>query len=199
MFKPNNQSFSVKLKELKEKLTHKGLIPIQDPEFLYWKRINDYIYYLFSFKVIEQSIDPYYLKANWPKIDKDLILEVNLKEINKEYWKTIQRDIFKLQCSQKKKELLWKEIKKNRYYIKAKLWEEVLPKHIVTWARDEIHSIITNEECECVDNSRVARMDSPSQMRRFRKQRENGCCESVNRKVIGPDGNYYLIGFNCGH
>ena len=56
----------------------------------------------------------------------------------------------------------------------------------------------------CVDNFRAARMWISSQRRRFRRDRENGCCGSYDFVVkrwsfAKMRFDIYLLGFNYGH
>jgi hypothetical protein len=77
-----------------------------------------------------------------------------------------------------------------------KPWHEVLPPRVVAWARERLRT--RNCEESCVDNERVALISSPSQMRRFRKQRDNGCCGSDEWGEVF-EGERYLFGYNYGH
>lgn len=95
--------------------------------------------------------------------------------------------------------LFWKAardaVARARYDRRRKSWDDVLPNNIVTWALD----IVAGWDNPCTDNIRAALMSSPSQMRRFRKQRNNGCCGSHEETLKGPDGKKYLLGCNFGH
>lgn len=92
---------------------------------------------------------------------------------------------------------LAKDLRRASVAVQEKTWEQVLPDDIVRWAEVELRAAMVDEPC--CDNTRVARMDSPSQMRRFRRQQEHGCCGSFDFERTGPDGNCYLLGFNYGH
>ena len=78
---------------------------------------------------------------------------------------------------------------------RKKSWEDVLPSNIVRWA----HSYFDRLELECMDNRRVALLKSSSQMRRFKKQRDEGCCGSHEEVLDGPDGRKYILGCNHSH
>ena len=78
---------------------------------------------------------------------------------------------------------------------RKKTWEDVLPSNIVRWADCHLHNL----GLECMDNQRVALLKSPSQMRRFKKQRDKGCCGSYEEVLDGPDGKKYILGCNHGH
>jgi hypothetical protein len=77
----------------------------------------------------------------------------------------------------------------------AKSWDEVLPGDVVRWA----NAYFAQLELDCMDNCRVALLKSPSQMRRFKKQRDSGCCGSHEEVLDGPDGKKYILGCNYGH
>jgi len=80
-----------------------------------------------------------------------------------------------------------------------KSWEDVLPQKILDWAWEEIRWKVQEINDPCIDNYRCARMSSSSQMRRFKKQRADGCCGKYEWIAIGPDKERYLFGFNYGH
>lgn len=92
---------------------------------------------------------------------------------------------------------LWKGVRTRRMYAQAKAWDDVLPDDIVAWANAALFK--ASEGDDCVDNFRVARVGNTSQQRRYRKQKENGCCGSEDFIATGPDGNRYRLGFNYGH
>lgn len=52
--------------------------------------------------------------------------------------------------------------------------------------------------CDCVDNVRVADKSRPHHVRRYRAQKERGCCGRSDTTVQVGDKTY-LIGFNYGH
>lgn len=79
----------------------------------------------------------------------------------------------------------------------AKSWESVIPEPIRGWAWNKIFEL--QEGLACCDNARVALLGNTGQMRRYKSQKDAGCCgfsDSVHR---GPDGKLYTIGFNYGH
>ena len=78
---------------------------------------------------------------------------------------------------------------------REKYWYDVLPSDIVRWADCHLHNL----GLECMDNQRVALLKSPSQMRRFKRQRDKGCCGSYEEVLNGPDGKKYILGCNHGH
>lgn len=82
-----------------------------------------------------------------------------------------------------------------RFERQKKNWDDVLPSNIVRWADCHLHNL----GLECMDNQRVALLKSPSQMRRFKKQRDRGCCGSYEEVLDGPDGKKYILGANHGH
>lgn len=95
---------------------------------------------------------------------------------------------------------IWGMVKKWRDHRRCKTWEEVLPPEIVEWANQSIRRELTkdgHDTYSCVDAIRVARIDSPSQKRRY--QRTVSCCGRHDFKEVGPDGKEYLLGFNHGH
>lgn len=78
-------------------------------------------------------------------------------------------------------------------------YQDVLPENVVRWAESAIGAEMKKRKELCVDNYRVARLGSSTQMRRYRKQQKNGCCGSFDEVRKGPDGQKYLIGCNYGH
>lgn len=85
--------------------------------------------------------------------------------------------------------------------IEPKSWEETMTPEEVSWLRAEMREL-TNDPC--TDNYRAARMWTSSQMRRFRKQEDRGCCGSINKVVKNPrpiikGKDLYIIGCNYGH
>jgi hypothetical protein len=93
--------------------------------------------------------------------------------------------------------MIIKTIKNKRYWSMVKTWEDVLSTDIVNWAWFKFGKLTVDKDC--VDNFRVANMGKSSQMRRYKRQRDKGCCGSFESVEIGPDGDRYLLGFNHGH
>jgi len=85
---------------------------------------------------------------------------------------------------------------RHQRFNPLKEWEEALSPNIVRWALDKLHNI--SENYDYVDNFRVAKFGNTSQMRRYKRDRNNGCCGFYDKIVDGPGGKY-LIGFNYGH
>lgn len=54
------------------------------------------------------------------------------------------------------------------------------------------------EDQSCVDNHRWAALDSRADMRRYRRQRDKGCCGSHDEE-ISILGRKFMIGWNYGH
>jgi len=54
------------------------------------------------------------------------------------------------------------------------------------------------EDRDCVDNYRIADVSKRKDMRRYRKQRDSGCCGSVDKEV-SIMGRKFMIGINFGH
>ena len=83
----------------------------------------------------------------------------------------------------------------ERSASQEKRWDGVLPGDVVRWA----NAYFAQRKLDFMDNRRVALLRSPSQMRRFKKQRNNGCCGSHEEVLEGPDGKRYILGCNRGH
>lgn len=92
---------------------------------------------------------------------------------------------------------IWKGLKRLQVEAMKKDWEQVLPIPIAAWATRRLQDKAEEVRADYVDSFRVARVDSPSQKRRFAKYRS--CCGSHEWKETGPDGKVYLFGFNYGH
>ena len=118
---------------------------------------------------------------------------------DKTYWKNIRQNIFKLLPEKYSNvaDALWKKVKYYRLLQYSKHWEEVLPKDIAEWAWGVLNSV--SREDDCVDNTRVARLGSSPQMRRYQRQKGRGCCGFNDFQRRGPDGNMYALGYNYGH
>jgi len=54
------------------------------------------------------------------------------------------------------------------------------------------------KERDCVDNYRIADVSKRKDMRRYRKQRDSGCCGSADKEV-SIMGRKFMIGINFGH
>jgi hypothetical protein len=92
---------------------------------------------------------------------------------------------------------LAKDLRRQSVFCAAKNWDHVLPPDVVAWADRELREHMADEPC--VDNLRVARINSSPQMRRFRRQAASGCCGSATFERTGPDGKKYILGYNYGH
>jgi hypothetical protein len=94
---------------------------------------------------------------------------------------------------------LWKGCLRNRYSDRFKEWDECsgLSDQIREWASRELDAHSADEDCR--DNWRVARLGNRNQMRRYRRQKENGCCGEAEFFLTGPDGHNYVLGYNYGH
>jgi hypothetical protein len=132
--------------------------------------------------------------------DTETLVPIDIKRplTDKAYWGAVRAGVFGLlpnnsECGQ----LLWKRIKEFRMREQSKRWDEVLSDTIVKWAWETLDK--ESEGCDCVDNYRVAAVRSSPQMRRYKRQKEHGCCGSRNFRRKGPDGQTYALGFNYGH
>lgn len=116
-----------------------------------------------------------------------------------EYWSGVRSAIFELLPEKYSNfaSWLWKCVRTYRMRAQARAWDEVLPDDIVAWANAVLFK--ASEGDDCVDNFRVARVGNTSQQRRYRQQKENGCCGSEDFIATGPDGNLYRLGYNYGH
>lgn len=88
---------------------------------------------------------------------------------------------------------------------KAKDWEETMTKEEVDFIYSTFHQIISNDRdfYNC-DNLRAARVWISSQRRRYRRQKESGCCGSYDTIVKKwneekQSFDLYMLGFNYGH
>lgn len=58
--------------------------------------------------------------------------------------------------------------------------------------------IDAQKDCACVDNERWARWDKSSDMRRYYRTKNRGCCGSHDDSIV-IDSIKYVYGFNYGH
>jgi hypothetical protein len=129
-----------------------------------------------------------------------LLVSVDLKTpvADKAYWGGIREEVFKLLPNHGNlASFLWKRVKAERMCAQYKSWRDVLPPDIVRWAQGVLDEV-SKDDC-CVDNYRVARVRNSSQRRRYRRQKEHGCCGFMDFVREGPDGHRYMLGFNYGH
>lgn len=88
---------------------------------------------------------------------------------------------------------LYKELRRERNRIIEEYdWERYFGKGTVALIWEEIGRL--TEGYDCVDNVRVANIHSKNQIRKYNKQKDEGCCGSFDTVV----GNW-MIGFNYGH
>lgn len=83
-------------------------------------------------------------------------------------------------------------------------WRDTMQPWEVDFCTREIDRFVLANELYCVDNYRAARMWVSSQMRRFRKQADDGCCGSAEWVVkrFNPSKlrwDLYIVGCNYGH
>jgi hypothetical protein len=72
-----------------------------------------------------------------------------------------------------------------------------IPVEVVYWLFSYIEKIVDDP---CRDNYRCALVGNRKQERRYQKQKESGCCGSIDEKVICPiDNKEYWVGCNHGH
>lgn len=82
-----------------------------------------------------------------------------------------------------------------------KSWEETMTPAEVAWLWSELRELVKDP---CQDNYRAARTWISSQRRRYRKQRDLGCCGFIdiivrNPRPIEKGKDLYMIGCNYGH
>jgi hypothetical protein len=91
-----------------------------------------------------------------------------------------------------------KDIKYALYSDMSKDWSTVLPDNITLWASRRLNELSRDESC--VDNYRVAKVGNTCQERRYRRQKNRGCCGFYDIVDLCPiDGKSYRLGFNYGH
>lgn len=125
----------------------------------------------------------------------------DLKSRDREYWRRVRCFLAWLAPYVSETRWAWstyKELRRRVFAGQAKSWDNVLPKPIRAWAYAKLDEL--KEGCDFVDNDRVARKGNTAQMRRYRRQKESGCCGFHDSKAVCPiDGKVYLLGFNFGH
>lgn len=89
-----------------------------------------------------------------------------------------------------------RHVKEHRAHLRCKMWDEVLDPHIVKWAYEQLDKL--SDGRDCVDNYRAAKFGNTSQMRRYKRYLNSGCCGFFDTIVDGPGGKY-ILGFNYGH
>jgi hypothetical protein len=151
----------------------------------YLKWVDDDIYHL-----IKKNNN-----YNW--YDGPTLLQIKFDKDNN--YKELYAKIHGLNIPEHNVREIIKEVKRIKNELKVKGWKNILPLNIVDWANNEFRKIIETEDLEYVDNYRVADIKKSSQVRRYKKQKENGCCGYFDTKLTGPDGRVYLLGCNYGH
>lgn len=151
----------------------KAPIPLRKSNFQGWygflNRWEVYKYFD-NERTILISFLPYGQKINWESIK----LFLNWLVAPNQMWGRV----------------LYKNLRRAALQRRTKEWDDVLSPQIVKWAWEQFDNW-GRDGYHFMDNHRVARCGNSSQKRRYRKQKESGCC--------GSHGNYYLIGFNYGH
>lgn len=123
-----------------------------------------------------------------------LILKANHEE-----WQGIRKQLF-ARFKSHIAHALYKSLRQERMEALAKpTYEEYISDpRVIRWLTERL-----NEEARkysCVDNFRAANIRRKSQVRRYKKARDNGCCGAFEKEVwCTVDGNRYIIGFNYGH
>jgi hypothetical protein len=135
--------------------------------------------------------------------EPSLQMTIDCTMVGKDKWK----EVFKQVCDLCKKNVsgrgLIKRIREFRYQYNLKINSQVnksdyeIPVEVVYWLFSYIEKIADDS---CIDNHRCALVGNRKQERRYRQQRESGCCGFVDRKVICPiDNKEYWVGCNYGH
>ncbi len=133
-------------------------------------------------------------------LEKAIVYEFSLDEFNSSRNNRIKiyKDINNLPITSEQASIFFKKIKFSILNSKKKSWEDVLAKDIVYWAYFTFGSLVQKEleEFSYGSNYRVADIKKSSQMRRYRKQRNNSTSITRDCKLIGPDDRTYLLGYN---
>lgn len=131
----------------------------------------------------------------------NLSTTIDVRGCDAEHWRSVRLFLRWLSAGvQKPQEFehwAYKRLRRGHHASHAKDWYDVLPSEVRKWADAELQRVM--KDCDCVDNSRVARIGNTGQMRRFRKAKANGCCGCAEWEAVGPYGKRYLLGFNYGH
>jgi hypothetical protein len=130
----------------------------------------------------------------------ELIDSYNCQTKNPSFGKFIEIIKARKELSRQEKQDLIKVSKtyRHEYTNPEKNWQHVLPKEIRQWAWERFDELA--KDCDCVDNQRVARCNKSSQIRRYKRNKDQGCCGFFDTKELCPiDNNWYLLGFNHGH
>lgn len=149
---------------------------------------------------IQHKIDPYpWGEERWGE-EVDL-WTFDLKSNDREYWRRVR--CFLQWLAPYVDQTSWahatyKELRRRMFAGQAKDWDQVLPRPVRDWAYSKLEEL--QRDCDFVDNSRVARKGNTAQVRRYKRQRDNGCCGFHDSEAVCPiDGKTYLLGFNFGH
>lgn len=143
------------------------------------------------------------IRAGYDPSRDEVRIRFDLRRNDAEYWhavraflewlgERVERGRFWAKCA-------YKNLRRARYEMQAKEWEDALPKEIAAWAQNEIARAIEEHDADCADNSRAARIGNTGQMRRYRRQKAHGCCGFADWEATGPDGKRYVLGYNYGH
>lgn len=130
------------------------------------------------------------------------LLQVDVKSTDPSYWHRLRAFLQWLAAGLPQGSRDWwarayKSLRRQHHDSKRKGWDDVLPREIVKWAWDKVS--LAQEGEPCCDNVRVALKGNTGQVRRYRRQRESGCCGFSDFEAVGPDGKVYMLGFNYGH
>lgn len=155
------------------------------------------------------------LKVSWPEDNvvrvyfrkpngtPTTIMEINLKMKGRKRWKATFNVVESLgkEGYVGVKEAI-KSIKLRRYHYRNRpksCRDFVKNREIEIWAHAVVG--IESQDLYCVDNIRYARMSDRAAMRRYHKQKRDGCCGSMDLVKRCPFDWFrkYIIGFNYGH
>jgi hypothetical protein len=88
--------------------------------------------------------------------------------------------------------------------VKSRRHEAYLARHAFKWEnayathRVQLEAWFRQQQKDCMDNFRVARVGDRQRLHHYMKQKNNGCCGSVD-VIITIEGVNYHVGFNYGH
>lgn len=120
--------------------------------------------------------------------------------LNKELWQAVKKSLY-LRFEKAVAQHLFKYLRTERYLEASEYnWKKYFSAKEIDFILDKFSKYSKN--LDCVDNFRAAKINNRRQIKRFRQERDQGCCGSfddvITYGIIGFRKRF-IIGFNYGH
>lgn len=136
--------------------------------------------------------------ASYDRSDERVtLIDFDVATVDRERWLQLRYMLNWLDPGGRWARACYKSMRRMHDESRQKTWDQVLPRDIVSWAWRTLNDHATG--CNCVDNTRVARIGNTAQMRRYRRALKYGCCGFADFEKTAPDGRRYRLGYNFGH